>query len=361
MPLKIEKLIYGGDGLGFKNKKPVFVPFSAQGDELEIEITEEKKSFSRGKIKNIRKPSPHRVAPKCPYYGVCGGCNYQHIDYASQLLWKQMILEEQLVRLGGLKEVDVLPTVPSGKVWGYRNRIQLHKKGDKIGYFEAGSHNVVDVLNCPIADDVLNEKISEVRSSWPDGVERLELSSSEADFFAQVNPYTNAELKKILVEWVLETRAKNILELFAGSGNFTFAINKIAEKITAVELDDNAVMAAHHYIIENKIKNVEFVMGDVVEYIGDKGCQALFGEKVPGTFADLVLLDPPREGLGIALSEKITASRPKFIIYISCDPSTLARDIKIFISGGYKLLRSQPIDMFPQTYHIESISLLMMT
>jgi len=281
------------------------------------------------------------------------------MNYATQILWKQLILEEQLSRIGGIEEPNVLPTISSPKVWEYRDRIQVHKRGAKIGFLERESDNVVDVDRCPIANQIVNEKLLNVRSKWPTDSDRLGISKDESSSFAQVNPYINESLKKLVVDWAKNGPLDNVLELYAGSGNLTLPLSKVAEKIVAVESDRVAAESILRQAQDERIEceerdgYVEAKSVTVEEYF-------VYPSQPPLTKGrsnfDLILLDPPRDGLSKEAIEGIIKLQPKRILYVSCNPSTLARDVKLLKKSGWVLLRTQPLDMFPQTYHIESIS-----
>lgn len=332
--------------MGRAGGKAVFVPFSAAGDVLDVEIVKRHKNYDVARILNIKKPSRFRVEPRCKYFGRCGGCHLQHISYTSQLLWKQMILEEQLLRIGGLVDPGVLPSIESPLEWGYRNRIQVHKGKGGIGFFAMGSNDIVDVERCLVAEDGVNLLLSDARKKWPKGNDRIEISTSDESSFLQVNSCVNEILKCVLADWV--GSVGRTLELYAGSGNLTFALARISSAVVAVEAEEVAATNGIRTASEAGVKNVEFVHSTVEDYIKERRI---------GRF-ELVVADPPRRGIEKSAIRTITELKPRRIIYISCNPATLARDVKIFASYGYNLIKSQPIDMFPQTYHIESISLL---
>ncbi len=352
MKLKIEKLVYEGYGLGFNDGKAVFVPFAAPGDLLDVRVVKSHKGFDNAEIVEILEGSACRVEPGCPHFESCGGCHLQHIGYAHQLLWKQLILEEQLCRFAGLENPDILPTIPSPIIWDYRNRIQVHHKKGKTGFLKRESDEIVDVTECPIASPGLNRKLREIREVWPARGNRYEISDDPEETFSQVNPFVNEALKQLVVEWALALTSKNILELYAGSGNLTFELAAIAKGIMAVERDKRAVALGKEFVEKKSgSSKIHFVVSDVGKAFGRSDVRS-FGP------VDLVLADPPREGMEKSIVQNIAKISPKNILYISCNPSTLARDLKILLNEGYHFVRSQPLDMFPQTYHMESVSLL---
>ncbi len=330
--LKIEKLVYGGRGAGFLDGMAVFVPMTVPGDEIELEIKNKKKGFAEGDMRKLVKASPNRVTPKCPYFGRCGGCQWQHIDYAAQILWKQIILEEQLVRIGKIRSPRVLPTIPSPKTWGYRNRVRLHKDGDKIGFFAQGTNDIVDIKECLICEKSI-EQMQDRKGS---------------EIFSQVNTEQNLALREIVARLVGAAKPKTVLELYCGSGNLTFDIASECDKVLATDADEKAIANAVKLAEKNSSTCIDFQAKSA-----KKTCDELV--KAKKRF-DCVVLDPPRDGCK-EVTKQIGKLVTKTVIYVSCNPSTLARDAKDLADAGFKLVHSQPIDMFPQTYHIESISL----
>lgn len=323
--IKIEKLVYGGSGLGFLEKFPIFVPMTAVGDEIECRIVRKMKGYAEADLVHILTPSQNRVTPKCEQFGRCGGCQWQHIDYASQILWKQLILEEQLVRIGKQKSPNVLPAIPSPKVWNYRSRIKLHKgKAGLAGFYAPGSHELVEVKECLIA-----------------GPE----AETSGGVFTQVNPAQNENLKSLVAGLVKKFGPSKILELYCGNGNLTFPLAKVAGKITAADSDRRAIKEAAAVAESRGLKNIRFENKSAKNAL---------------EAADCLVLDPPRSGCKEIIGG-VLKLRPSAVIYVSCNPATLARDVCELAKGGYKLASSQPIDMFPQTYHIESVSVLVLS
>ncbi len=347
MRLKVEKLACGGMGLGLAEGKAVFVPFSAVGDVLDVEVASDQNSYCEAKISRVVEPSSERVLPRCPVYGVCGGCDWQHISYEAQLKWKREILIDSLVRIAKIKSPKVLDTLSSPREWNYRNRIQLHvSKDGKVGFYKPKSNDVVEFAECFIADEQLNRELCEKREEFRKRERGVGLRLTGGGSFAQVNSHQNAQLKKYLKDWLKRIPNDVVLELYAGSGNFTFEISKIAKKVIASDCDGRAVKIANEFIVENCIDNVRF-------YLKPSGKIARFMRES----CDVVVVDPPRKGCPEAIEDIVRIS-PKSIIYVSCDPATLARDIASLISRGYELKKSLPIDMFPQTHHVESMNLL---
>lgn len=324
MEIKIEKLVYGGAGVGFVDRMPIFVPMTVPGDVVECKIVKQWKGYAECSLQRVIQSSQNRVTPKCEHFGRCGGCQWQHIDYATQILWKQIIVEEQLERIGKFKSPNVLPTIPSPKAWNYRSRISLHKdKNGKVGFYAQGSHDLIEIKECLIAD--VNNKVG------------------KSEFFTQVNPLQNENLKEMVLSITKEGKHKSVLELYCGSGNLTFPLSSIVGEITASDSDKEAI----NHATKSGIKNIRFLhmsAKKTLEYALKEGMKF-----------DSLLIDPPRDGCKDIL-ELIVDLNPKSIVYVSCNPSTLARDLRFLADRGHQFKSVQPIDMFPQTFHIETIT-----
>lgn len=346
MRLSVDKLVHGGAGIGEIDGKMIFVPFSAPGDVLEIEIISDHGNYAEARIVKIIEAAPCRVNPPCPVFGKCGGCQWQHISYDVQLDWKRKILAETFRRIGKI-DVDVMPTLASPKQWNYRNRIQLHvdSKG-QAGFYRPRSKEVVEFEKCFIVDERLNDQLNSMREEIKFRTKGIALRIEEGPSFLQINTEQNEQLKRTVAEWMTGVPHDSVLELYAGGGNFTFEIAKIAKRVTASEIDIKAVRYALERMKEKDTANVEFICEDSLKTV-----------KKFGSACDVVLLDPPRKGCAGEVGA-IAALAPKAVIYISCDPASLARDVKTFGEHGYRLTKSMPVDMFPQTYHIESVNLL---
>jgi 23S rRNA (uracil1939-C5)-methyltransferase len=349
MILKIEKLVFGGNGAGDAGGKKIFVPFSAPGDVLEVETADDHGTYASAQITKIIEPALCRVNPPCPVFGKCGGCQWQHISYNAQLEWKRKILIETLGRIGKLSVADeaVLPTLRSPCEWHYRNRIQLHvdSKG-RVGFYRQRSKEVVEFEECLIAEEDLNCRLNEMRGTLRKRRKGIAFRKGDGPSFTQINTLQNEQMKKILMEWLNEMPHDKVLELYAGAGNFTFQIAAIASRVIASDIDGKAIRHAKDTQKARKADNIEFFRESAEKT----------AERFKGV-CDAVILDPPRKGCKEAI-EAISSLKPASIIYISCDPATLARDLNLFRDHSYNLARCLPVDMFPQTYHIESINLL---
>lgn len=351
MSLTIEKLVYGGAGVGEVEGKKVFVCYSAPGDVLDVELVSQHTSYAEAKILKIIEPASCRVKAPCPVFGECGGCQWQHLSYEAQLDSKRSVLIETLQRIGKFEKAFldeiVFKTLPSPNEWHYRNRIQLHVDSrGKVGFYRSKSKEVVEFKECLIADERLNTSLNEMKESLRSRARGIAIRLDENNSFAQINTEQNENLKQIIVEWVSQIPHDTILELYAGSGNFTFALSKIAKRIVASDIDGRAIGYARERQKKESVYNIEFIRASAGDAIN----------KMSGN-CDVVIIDPPRKGC-LEVIDLIARLKPNAVLYISCDPSTLARDLASFRGHGYKLMRSMPIDMFPQTYHIESITLL---
>lgn len=333
--------------MGIADSQRIFVPYSAPGDVLEIEIAEERGGALFANIVKIIKPASCRVNPPCPVFGKCGGCQWQHISYEAQLFWKRAILIETLERIGKIESPNVLDTIPSPAQWNYRNRIQLHVDSQgRVGYYRPRSKEVVEFKECLIAEKGINEELAARREEFGKRDRGVALSLSSHEGFAQINTGQNKQLSELLCNWLKEVDHNSVLELYAGAGNFTFAIAKIAGHVTASDIDGRAMRTAEKRMESERSANVQFACMPAAN------AARRFGKN-----CDILILDPPRKGCAEEI-EAISGCNAKSILYISCDPATLARDIKSLAQHNYQLVRTQPVDMFPQTFHIESLSLI---
>jgi 23S rRNA (uracil1939-C5)-methyltransferase len=346
--IEIEKLVHGGSGVGTLDGMRVFVPFSAPGDVLDVEIVAEHKNFAEAAIRKIIEPSRCRVEPMCPVFGSCGGCQWQHIAYEAQLEWKRAILKESLERIGGIADPKTCATVPSPHQWHYRNKIQLHvdSKG-RVGFYKPRSKEVVEFDECLIAEEGLNEMLCRTRDEIARRDRGIALKAHDVEeSFLQVNSAQNENMKSLVVEYLERVPHESVLELYAGAGNFSFAVGKVATRVVASDIDRLAIEAAIVRAKKDEVSNIEFVCA-----LSGRAARRMAG------ICDAVLLDPPRKGCDDAI-EDILGLSPASIIYVSCDPATLARDVATLAAAGYEFIESTPVDMFPQTFHIESITLL---
>jgi len=398
----IEKLIFGGDALAhIPDGRAVFIPFVLPGEKVQIRLVEDKPRFARGMPVEIIQASPERITPKCPHFTTCGGCHYQHIPYERQLEFKLEILRDQITRIGKLQDPPLRKIIPSPSPWNYRNNIQFHPSIDgDLCFMDVQGHGLIKIEECHLPLDGINEIWSQVHLESGSGISRLsfrqdsreeimlllegidetapdfemdlpisaaylnnygeitnlagedallfqvaehELRVSPESFF-QVNT-AQAENMVLYINQMMPTQSSNlkILELFSGVGLFSIFLASQAEKLVAIESSSSACF--DFAVNLDHFNNVDLYEGTVEDVL-------------PGLdfSPDLVLLDPPRSGLEKEARLALFNLNCPNIIYISCDPATLARDLKHFIEAGYELSEIQAFDLFPHTYHIESIS-----
>lgn len=372
--LKIEKLSLGGDGIARKDGLVYFVPMTAPGDLILAQVLETKKNFAKARLTKILEPSPNRIEAPCKYYGECGGCNWQHLDYPTQVAQKDQIVKEQLRSFANDK-AQFLPIISSPKDFRYRNRIQLKYKKPHLGFFARRSHSVVDIEDCLICEEPVADAFSKARKMVGDKKldevpkielllnpqsENVEISFEDSPFdgvgFSQVNRFQNENLIAKTIEWALEgydPSAPYFYDLYAGAGNFTFPLIEKLPKCesVAVELSEKSVKLAHE-----KMKALKFAPKKLRFFVSDV---ELFLKRNPLQKNSLVLIDPPRVGCSENTIKYLAQQQINRILYISCNPSALARDIqrlKQFSKQNWRLTRVQPFDMFPQTDHVEVLA-----
>jgi len=380
--IKIERIAFGGEGVGRKDNLVVFVPFAAPEDELEIEITQRKKKFARGKILNIIKSSPLRAKPLCNYYESCGGCCYQHISYGQQLEIKKRQVEEAFVKIGRISAPPVAAAVASSPSYHYRGKAQCHQirssTGFKLGFLDISGGKIVDIERCEIMEETINEKIGRLRENafrsnekdarltiWSDlpnehevkkgqirrVVKGKEFLVSSGGFF-QNNLFLTESMVDEVCRMALSGKLNTVVDVYCGCGLFSIFLAPFAKEVFGIELNPKAVKFAQINAEKENIKNVKFVCGDAGEELLKMKHLTLYGS------LDMLIIDPPRIGCSESVLQAIAGLQPQMIIYVSCNPVTQARDIKILKESGYKLSVLLPFDMFPQTQHIEVIALL---
>ena len=418
--VRIEKLVYGGEGLAHHEGHTVFAPFVLPDESVSIEPVETRKKFIRGRVAQIKTPSADRAVAPCPYFGVCGGCNYQHIPYELQLHYKAEILRETLARLGRLRWEG--PIVPhASPPFAYRNRVQwkigLDETGAReIGYFQAGSQKLCPIRQCPIASPRLNETLGAIVDLLKSGKLPAELREIEvfadhdddrlllnldldgangaaADLaatfraalpsvettlvhdrrtdhfelvgpgyikyrvgdhtyrighlsFFQVNRFVLDELVRTVIG---EARGKLALDLFAGVGLFSLPLANRFERLVAVEANEAAARDLESNLQASGAASPNLRQTTVEAFLEQ------WHER-----PDLVVLDPPRTGVAARALARLSKIAPQEIIYLSCDPATLARDLAILAGDaqnprGYQISELHLVDIFPQTYHIEAL------
>lgn len=372
--LQIEKMANEGKGLGRYDNQVIFVPLSAPGDVLKVKITKKSKNFCEAEILEIKSPSKDRIQAPCPYYGECGGCNFQHIRYPQQLEIKNSLVLETLKKFLKKEALPSLPPQASPEELHYRNRIQLHKEGSQIGFYKRKSHQLLPISACLIAEKPINEYLPQITKdkniSSEDKVEvfldaqlktqhRIVSQESAAYLFSQVNRFQNENLVKSVLEIASSFKTSKIYDLYAGSGNFTFPLAQKLKgvQIEAVELSEELVNQGKQIAQQQPSKNqspIHFVQSSVEYYLRNVRLQS----------EDLVILDPPRTGCHSEVMTILGSQKRHKIIYISCNYMTLARDLAVLSetakNWGHQLevQQIQCFDMFPQTDHIEVLSVL---
>lgn len=344
----IEKVIFGGDGLartphGFV----VFVPFSAEGDRLKVRITDRKSHHARGEIVEIAQPGPAREVPPCLYYAKCGGCQYQHLTYAEECRLKENQVREAFARVGKLPDAPVLPIIASPSPYGYRNRITVHAEAGKIGFRGVNGRDLIDIRECLLARPAVNAELERLRgSNQTEGHYSLRDSTVPRSGFFQANHDLHEALRG-LIGAALPEKGGTLLEGYCGGGFFTEIVAGRFQRVVAVDNDPRTLRDAHRL----GLTNVEWRAADVASVLPEE-LRALTEATGKETS---VLVDPPREGLPLRLAEALCLDPVAHLVYVSCDPATLARDARM-LAKTYRLISVQPIDLFPRTAQIECVS-----
>ena len=396
----LEKLTYGGDAMGrLEDGRAIFVPFGLPGERVRVRLKEEKRGFARGKLVEVLEPSPQRITPRCIHFGLCGGCHYQNLPYEEQLKAKADILRDQLMRIGRIENPQVRDTVASPSPWNYRNHVQFHLTEEgKLGYMTAGVPRVFAIHECHMSEGSINSLWPQLEFEPGMDLERVSLRSgadeemmlvlesdspeppeleveagisithvfeentvviagndhvlinvldrefrvSAASFF-QINTAMAGKMVKHLLTSVPVSLSATLLDVYCGAGLFSAFFASRCERVIGIE---SSASACEDFAFNlDEFENVDLYEGLAEEVIPHLEAQP-----------DVVLVDPPRAGLEKRVVDGLLQLKPASIAYVSCDPSTLARDAARLINGGYRLRDVTPFDLFPQTFHIESIS-----
>jgi 23S rRNA (uracil1939-C5)-methyltransferase len=377
LEVEVERILPGGMGLAHAGGKTVFVSLAAPGDRLRVRVEREQGNVLFASIEEIVAPSPLRIEPPCPYFGRCGGCDFQQLTYEAQLVAKAEIIRDCLHRIARLESVPDFVVTPSPDNWRYRMRAmwQIDREQRAIGYYERGSRRVCDVVDCAVLRPALQEKLEEVRATeWrrvPEGLKHLDAVQGEngvsfapafagfhtselsltvrgevyhfnAETFFQINP----SLLGPLIDFALgDALGESVLDLYCGVGLFTLPLARRFKSVTAVEANSAAVRFARRNLQQAALTNARVITATVTDWFRNK----------PVGPVDFVLLDPPRAGAESAVIKGIIDLRPAAIAYVSCDPATLARDLKKLMAGGYAIDSMAAFDLFPQTHHVETV------
>lgn len=420
LDLEIETLTFGGRGLGRHDGKAVFVPYTAPGDRVRCRVVRDRPQFAEAELGEVLRASPARRPPPCPVAGTCGGCQWQHLAYAEQLRWKERLFHEQLLRSGVATAEVLQPMVAAPDELTYRNRLQFKCRqtptGLVAGFYRAGSHYVEDTPRCLLARPAIQEAYALLRgilpdAPRPDALPQFDLSCSDdgrvavlfhvlpdahrlmrpwltdiakaaglaaalqvgrkeniaalcgdaglvtsiddpplalhvgAGGFSQVNPEQNRQMVAAVITAAALTGQERVLDLYCGVGNFSLPLARRAAAVVGVENYAPAIADAIGNASRNALDNLRFHAEPAEEAVLRHGS------------FDLVLLDPPRTG-AYPLMRDLLVLQPPRILYVSCDPVTLTRDLKPLVHNGYRVVSSRPFDFFPQTWHVESLTVL---
>lgn len=395
MNVKIEKMDDFGRGIAYIDDKVVFVPKTIVDDIVNIKIMSEKKKYSIAKVNEIINPSKLRIPFKCPYFDICGGCSLQNVEYRIELEYKLQKINNLLKK--NKIDYQVKDIIKSAKRYNYRNKVSLKIEDNIIGYYEKDTHNIVEINKCFLLNDAINDVIDDlprlsiingsviIRSNLKgellliiytdklnkDGIKYLvnkhrisgivlnDKCIFGSDFlvdkiddykfkisynsFFQVNPYICKELFKIVKDYTKD--ANNLIDLYSGVGTLSIVAKENASSVLGVEIIDNAAINAKTNAMLNGVSNISFIASDtnkIISYLEGK---------------DFVIVDPPRSGLTSKVIEGIKKYQVKNILYVSCDPNTLMRDLNLLLTD-YKIIEFKLLDMFPNTYHVESVCVL---
>lgn len=408
MQCRIDNVSHQGEGVARLNGKAVFIPWALPGELVEAEVTNSKKRFSTARLIEILEPSPKRVAPLCPHFYHCGGCSYQHTDYAEELRLKTQVVGNALQRIGKVN-TEVRPALASPREWRYRNKVTWHVAAGQLGYYYQDSHELLPIKTCHLISAKMEELSQSVARALPpstftgeiivrqsftndetllllkdlppearetvpsevgkaldsivcleEGREKtkkgnprlveqiggLGFSLSPQAFF-QVNHDQAEKLVELVLQNLELTGRERVLDAYCGIGMFTLHLARHAREVVGVEGFPAATADAEENARANGIANCRFLTGS---------CEVvLTREKEP---FDAVVLDPPRSGCHPAVLQAIVRMAPSRIAYVSCHPATLARDLAILQSHGYQVSLVQPVDMFPRTHHVECVTLM---
>jgi 23S rRNA (uracil1939-C5)-methyltransferase len=358
--LKIEDIAFGGKGVGREQGKAVFVPYTIEGEIVSAEIVREKKQFAEAELVELKERSPDRVEPQCPYFGRCGGCAYQHMSYEHQLAIKWRQVRDALQRIGKFKDVPMRPIIASPEQYGYRNRITVHAQEGLVGFFRRDSHRLIDIENCPISRDQVNRALSELRAQpyLRDGHYTLRASTSTR-IFSQTNDAVANTLRDLIVDLVPPNQ-ELLIDAYCGAGFFAKALLDKFERVIGIDWDKFAIAAAR----ENASAKETYLAGDVEEQLQQVGAvhpnrppsagvaNARLRSIAPTCERTTLIVDPPATGLSASVRNTIVDFMPTTLVYVSCNPPTLARDLRE-LQDKFVIDSVTPLDMFPQTAEIE--------
>ncbi len=413
----IESLAGGGAGVGRIGGKVVFVPLTAPGDRASVEITSDRHSFYLGRLRDLVEASEKRTAPSCPLFGSCGGCQWQHLRYGEQLLAKADLLRSALHRIGGKAETGPIEVIPSPLAYGYRHRCRIqvsHRRGKIVcGFFRHRSHEVIPAGDCPVLHGPLRRLLPhlarilsaqrrglrdlrglQLASDWSGKMARISFQGTAApisppwllreelarlakdegvellfpgkgkkglalgegerglvsteETFTQVNLRQNVNLVREVLSLAATVRGEELLDLYCGIGNLSIPLAEAGATVVGVDSNPPSIHCARKNAARLGVENLSFQQGQAEEAVA-----ALAGK---GKSFGLVVMNPPRSGARETVRALRSLSVPR-IVMVSCDPATFARDTALLCEGGYRLEKLRALDLFPQTFHVETVAL----
>jgi 23S rRNA (uracil1939-C5)-methyltransferase len=338
--LKIQDVAFGGKGVGRESGKAVFVPYTIDGELVSAKVVREKKQFAEGELVDVRESSPDRVQPPCPYFGRCGGCAYQHISYEHQLAIKWRQTRDVLQRIGKLKEVPMRPIITSPEQYGYRNRITVHAQNAVNRFFRRDSNGLIDIEHCPMSRQEVNRALTDLRAqNVRDGHYTLRASSGPR-VFSQTNDAVANALHH-LISQLIPAGQELLIDAYCGAGFFAKGLLDKFVRIIGIDWDKFAIAAAQ----EHATANETYIASDIDIELG----RAL---QETALLKTTVIVDPPATGLSANVRKTLVDLAPATLIYVSCNPATLARDLSD-LQQKFRIESVTPLDMFPQTAEIE--------
>jgi 23S rRNA (uracil1939-C5)-methyltransferase len=341
--LLIEDIAFGGKGVGRAEGKAVFVPFTIEGERVAARVVREKKSFAEADLVTVLESSPQRTTPQCPYFERCGGCSYQHMSYEHQLHWKARQVRQALQRIGKFREPPVRPIVPSPHDYEYRNRITVHVENGIVGFFRRDGHRLIDIERCPIAAPAVNDELTALRARRPrDGHYTLRAQSGPR-VFSQTNDAVATHLADAIAALVPPNESL-LIDAYCGAGFFAKRLKAKFSRIVGIDWDIHAIAAAE----ANATAAETYCAGEIATHLGER----LAGANLKST---TVIVDPPATGLGADVREILRRYPAATLLYVSCNPPTLARDLAD-LGAAFTLQSVTPFDMFPQTAEIEVLA-----
>ena len=389
--MEIYKYDHNGRGITYLDNKIVFVPNTIIGEDVEIKVIENKKNYIVGEVKTYNKKSDYRVNDLCPYYNICGGCDIMHLPYNKQLEFKQNKVKEVLDKFFG-KDIKIKNIIYTEQ-YNYRNKVTL-KVDKKIGYYKKNTHDIINIENCKLLDKDINDLINKlnkidlkqnknivIRKNTSglmivfDSEVDYDLIKKEVDFiylnakkiygedlyedmnglkfiisplsFFQVNKYNTINLYNKILDYCDLKGNETVLDLYCGTGTIGSFVSQKCKEVIGIDIDSSSINDANKNKKINNLNNINFICGDSGKILKNNKYKNI----------DVVIVDPPRSGLSELSIKEIININPKKIVYTSCDLVTLARDLKI-LSEKYNVLELTPVDMFPNTYHCESVTIL---